>query len=173
MDRSGRRVERGGLRDLGHRWRPCQRLLVRRDRGVPRPALGAEVERLASILDRDLELPRTGPGIRYEMSDAVETRDKLRRYALTFPGAWEDYPWEEVVVKVNKKVFLFLGVGDSDECPMAFTVNSMTPTNRLWHCQDLNRPATGWADSVGCGFDLNRISHPTRSCTTGLRRATG
>ena len=48
------------------------------------------------------------------MSEPIETRDKLRRYALTLPGAWEDYPWEEVVVKVNKKVFLFLGVGESE-----------------------------------------------------------
>jgi predicted DNA-binding protein (MmcQ/YjbR family) len=33
----------------------------------------------------------------------------LRRYALSFPGATEDFPWGERVVKVKGKVFVFLG----------------------------------------------------------------
>ena len=33
----------------------------------------------------------------------------LRSYALSMPGAWEDHPWGDTVVKVNKKVFVFLG----------------------------------------------------------------
>ncbi|HVE65755.1 MAG TPA: MmcQ/YjbR family DNA-binding protein [Thermoanaerobaculia bacterium] len=34
----------------------------------------------------------------------------LREYALGFPEATEDFPWGERVAKVNKKVFVFLGV---------------------------------------------------------------
>lgn len=34
----------------------------------------------------------------------------LLRFALSYPGAWEDRPWGERVVKVRKKVFVFLGV---------------------------------------------------------------
>lgn len=34
---------------------------------------------------------------------------ELRAYAMTFPGAHEDFPWGERVVKVKKKVFVFLG----------------------------------------------------------------
>jgi predicted DNA-binding protein (MmcQ/YjbR family) len=33
----------------------------------------------------------------------------LRIAALGLPAAWEDFPWDEVVVKVNKKIFVFLG----------------------------------------------------------------
>jgi predicted DNA-binding protein (MmcQ/YjbR family) len=41
-------------------------------------------------------------------------RDDLIQYALTFPEAWEDFPWEELVVKVRKKIFAFLG--SHDDC---------------------------------------------------------
>jgi predicted DNA-binding protein (MmcQ/YjbR family) len=35
--------------------------------------------------------------------------ERLKAFALGLPGAWEDHPWGDTVVKVNKKVFLFLG----------------------------------------------------------------
>ena len=34
----------------------------------------------------------------------------LRRYALTFPDAVEDFPWGERVIKVRGKIFVFLGM---------------------------------------------------------------
>src|SRR5262245_51750449 len=40
---------------------------------------------------------------------AAET---LRTYAMGFPGAKEEFPWGDRVVKVNKKVFAFLGRKD-------------------------------------------------------------
>jgi predicted DNA-binding protein (MmcQ/YjbR family) len=39
---------------------------------------------------------------------------KLRERALGYPGAQEEFPWGERVVKVNKKVFVFLGHDDSE-----------------------------------------------------------
>jgi len=36
-------------------------------------------------------------------------RSKLREFALALPEAQEDMPWGERVVKVNNKVFVFLG----------------------------------------------------------------
>ena len=33
----------------------------------------------------------------------------LRAFALTYPGATEEYPWGERVIKIKGKVFLFLG----------------------------------------------------------------
>ena len=37
----------------------------------------------------------------------------LREFALKMPGAYEDFPWGERVVKVNKKIFVFFGL-DAD-----------------------------------------------------------
>jgi predicted DNA-binding protein (MmcQ/YjbR family) len=34
---------------------------------------------------------------------------RLKSFALSMPGAWEDHPWGDTVVKVEKKVFVFLG----------------------------------------------------------------
>lgn len=32
----------------------------------------------------------------------------LRRYALGFPEAYEEFPWGERVIKVNKRIFAFM-----------------------------------------------------------------
>jgi predicted DNA-binding protein (MmcQ/YjbR family) len=41
-------------------------------------------------------------------------RDQVRAFALGFPGAYEDFPWGESVVKVGKKIFVFLGMAETD-----------------------------------------------------------
>lgn len=41
--------------------------------------------------------------------------EALREYALTYPGAAEDHPWGELVIKVNGKIFLFMGRADDEE----------------------------------------------------------
>jgi predicted DNA-binding protein (MmcQ/YjbR family) len=46
----------------------------------------------------------------------------LREYALSFPGATEDFPWGERVAKVNGKVFVFLGVDPVPGGPMGLSV---------------------------------------------------
>jgi predicted DNA-binding protein (MmcQ/YjbR family) len=44
------------------------------------------------------------------MANAIQkAQDALRAHALTYPGAREDFPWGECVVKVGKKIFVFLG----------------------------------------------------------------
>jgi predicted DNA-binding protein (MmcQ/YjbR family) len=43
----------------------------------------------------------------------AKTLDRLLRLALSYPEAWEDHPWDETVVKVRKKIFVFAGIYES------------------------------------------------------------
>ncbi|MGP3953601.1 MmcQ/YjbR family DNA-binding protein [Streptomyces sp. 7N604] len=47
----------------------------------------------------------------------LKVREKVRKFALGLPGAVEEFPWGESVIKVNKKVFVFLGVDDGSYPP--------------------------------------------------------
>jgi predicted DNA-binding protein (MmcQ/YjbR family) len=47
------------------------------------------------------------PAKRGDPLDAA--RSALLGHALAMPGAWEDHPWGETVVKVKKRIFFFVG----------------------------------------------------------------
>ncbi|MGW1074678.1 MmcQ/YjbR family DNA-binding protein [Streptomyces sp. NPDC002537] len=48
----------------------------------------------------------------------LKARAKVRAFALGLPGAGEEFPWEEdAVIKVNKKIFVFLGSEGDTETP--------------------------------------------------------
>jgi predicted DNA-binding protein (MmcQ/YjbR family) len=42
-------------------------------------------------------------------ADLRRIERKLLKLALSYPEAYEDHPWGENVVKVNKKIFVFFG----------------------------------------------------------------
>ncbi|MEV5509971.1 MmcQ/YjbR family DNA-binding protein [Streptomyces orinoci] len=47
------------------------------------------------------------------MTDPLKVRARVREFALSLPGAVEEFPWHDhAVVKVNKKIFVFLGSED-------------------------------------------------------------
>ena len=51
----------------------------------------------------------------------LKLRERMLAYALRYPEAHEDHPWDETVVKVRKKVFVFFGHDDYTKC-VAMTV---------------------------------------------------
>jgi predicted DNA-binding protein (MmcQ/YjbR family) len=51
----------------------------------------------------------------------------LRAFALGYPGAREEFPWGERVVKVGKKVFVFMGMADGDELGLSVKLPSSGP----------------------------------------------
>lgn len=53
--------------------------------------------------------------------NALKKWEMVREFALGLPGATEEFPWGETVAKVNKKVFVFLGVDDGSH-PLGVTV---------------------------------------------------
>ncbi|MDQ3870158.1 MAG: MmcQ/YjbR family DNA-binding protein [Chloroflexota bacterium] len=70
-------------------------------------------------------------------TEGSEVRSRVREFALSLPAAYEDRPWGERVVKVNKKVFVFLGIDGAAEPgiglklvtshPMALAQPGVTP----------------------------------------------
>jgi len=55
--------------------------------------------------------PPKKPG-RKPAGQGAKAEAALRTFALAFPGAVEEFPWGERVMKVNKKVFVFMGTHD-------------------------------------------------------------
>ncbi len=53
---------------------------------------------------------------------ASAARERLRTFALGLPGAYEEFPWGESVVKVNKKIFVFLGMEPAADAGLSFSV---------------------------------------------------
>ncbi|MFE2423544.1 MmcQ/YjbR family DNA-binding protein [Streptomyces hokutonensis] len=77
--------------------------------------------------------------------NALKKWAKVREFALGLPGAAEEFPWGESVAKVNKKVFVFLGVDDGSY-PLALTVKL---TDETAHTHALTSPG---AEPAGYGL---------------------
>jgi predicted DNA-binding protein (MmcQ/YjbR family) len=71
---------------------------------------------------------------------------RLREFALGLPGAWEDFPWGEVVIKVNKKVFVFLGTEDAEAVAMSVKLTD----------HDLHEHALSLPGAAPTGYGLGR-----------------
>src|SRR5690242_19518649 len=49
-------------------------------------------------------------------------REHAQAYALTFPGAYAEHPWGQTVIKVNRKVFLFVNGAIAPEDGVSLSV---------------------------------------------------
>jgi predicted DNA-binding protein (MmcQ/YjbR family) len=74
---------------------------------------------------------------------AAQLRAKVLASALEYPGAHVDHPWGETVVKVNKKVFVFLGMDDD-------------PKGMSLKLDDSNEQALSLPGSEPTGYGLGR-----------------
>jgi predicted DNA-binding protein (MmcQ/YjbR family) len=94
------------------------------------------------------------------MAARTTRRDSLRELALTFPGAHEDHPWGETVVKVKGKIFLFLGQDETDTPKIAVKLDeSLEPALAVDGAEPsgyglgkagwVNVPITGRTPSIG------------------------
>jgi hypothetical protein len=106
------------------------------------------------------------------VKDPRAVRRRILGYALGLPGAWEDHPWEEDVVKAGKKVFVFLGLG-TDPVRLGMTVKL-----RDSHEQALTVPGaepTGYGLGRSGGWTFPSVLRPLPwTCSpTGWRRAIG
>jgi hypothetical protein len=52
-------------------------------------------------------------GCRAADMTANQIHERLRKRALSYPGATEAHPWGETAIKVNGKGFLFMGMEDN------------------------------------------------------------
>ena len=86
--------------------------------------------------------------------NALRKWEKVRRFALGLPGATEEFPWGETVAKVDKKVFVFLGVTDAGH-PLGLTVKLKDETAHA------HAPASPGAAPAGYGLGrAGRVSVP-------------
>ena len=85
-------------------------------------------------------------------------RERLLRFALSLPEAYEDHPWDETVAKVRKKVFVFFGgtpklmtVKLAESHPHALSIEGAEPTGYgLGRSGCVNVPV----DADGLGHEL-------------------
>jgi predicted DNA-binding protein (MmcQ/YjbR family) len=76
--------------------------------------------------------------------------DQLRDYALAFPEAWEDFPWGDRVVKVRRKVFVFLGkAGDPKSASLCVKLRASQQHALSWsgtHPGGYGLGKSGWVE---------------------------
>jgi predicted DNA-binding protein (MmcQ/YjbR family) len=94
------------------------------------------------------------------MTQPRTTRRRLKEFALSLPGAYEDHPWGEDVAKVGKKVFVFLGTGEDP------ATHGMSVKLDDSHSQALSAPG---AEPTGYGLGRSGwVSIPFRDGTPPL-----
>ncbi|MDO0910161.1 MmcQ/YjbR family DNA-binding protein [Streptomyces sp. DT2A-34] len=91
--------------------------------------------------------------------NALKKWEKVREFALGMPGAAEEYPWGETVAKVNKKVFVFLGVDDGSY-PLGITVKLKDESAHALTCPGAEPAGYGLGKSGWVSIPLEQKGAP-------------
>ncbi len=83
---------------------------------------------------------------------------KLRAYALTFPDAYEEFPWGERALKVAKKVFVFMSYDAG--------AKTLRVTTKLGESAD---PALGLPFTSPTGYGLGKSGWVTSTFERGSK----
>jgi predicted DNA-binding protein (MmcQ/YjbR family) len=88
---------------------------------------------------------------------------ELRAMALALPEAFEDFPWGERVIKVRKKIFVFLGIvpGEDERLRVGVKLTSS-------HGEAMSLPFV-----VPTGYGLGRAGWVTATFSPGEQPMTG
>lgn len=78
------------------------------------------------------------------VADPNAVVDSLEEFALSLPEAWPDSPWGDRVVKVGKKIFVFLSRPDSTRPAATFKL------------PDSRDHALSYPDAVPTGYGLGK-----------------
>jgi len=80
-----------------------------------------------------------------------EAKKKLLKSALAYPDAWKDHPWGETVVKVGKKIFVFLGLADGElhvTCKLPHSFDAALSTLPFAEATGYGLGASGWVTAT-------------------------
>ncbi|MFD8226012.1 MmcQ/YjbR family DNA-binding protein [Streptomyces massasporeus] len=92
--------------------------------------------------------------------NALKKWEKVRAFALGLPDAVEEFPWGESVAKVNKKVFVFLGVQDGSY-PLGVTVKLKDETAHALACPGAEPAGYGLGKAGWVSIPLEQQGAPT------------
>ena len=86
----------------------------------------------------------------------AEAKKKLLKAALAYPEAWKDHPWGETVVKVGKKVFVFLGLSGRElrmSCKLPHSFDAALSTLSFAESTGYGLGPSGWVTATFAGKD--------------------
>ncbi len=83
------------------------------------------------------------------MAKLSVTLKELRAFALTLPETNEEFPWGDPVVKVRKKIFIFLGQGTAPDLKIGLKL------------YESNHAALGVPGAVPTGYGLGKTGWVT------------
>jgi predicted DNA-binding protein (MmcQ/YjbR family) len=98
-------------------------------------------------------------------SELLAAEAELRVIALALPEATEDFPWGERVVKVRKKIFVFLGIVAGDDRHRRLRVGVKLTAS---HGEAMSLPFV-----VPTGYGLGRAGWVTATFAPGEQPITG